>query len=95
MSRAELQRFVTDAKADPALTAEARAVGETAEGLVAFARARGYAVDLKDLPPEARGQRGNAIAGPGSRQNSYNAVGDRWGFWGSRNAPRPLTTDRL
>lgn len=91
MSRSELARFVADTKRDSALAREARRAGETAEGLVAFARAHGYAVDLSDLPGEARGQRGNAIAGPGPRSDK----GDRWGFWGSRNAPRPLTTDRL
>jgi hypothetical protein len=91
MSRCELARFVADTKGDADLERAARIAGETAEGLIAFARARGYAVELSDLPGEARGQRGNAIAGPGSHANS----GDRWGFWGSRNAPRPLTTDRL
>ncbi|MDA0701861.1 MAG: Nif11-like leader peptide family natural product precursor [Proteobacteria bacterium] len=90
MSRKELARFIADAKGDAALERNAGIAGETAEGLVAFARARGYAIDLGDLPGEARGQRGNAIAGPGDRGGA-----DRWGFWGSRNAPRPLTTDRL
>lgn len=93
MSRSELARFIADTKSDADLERAARGAGETAEGLVAFARARGYVVALGDLPDEARGRRGNAIAGPGPRKD--NGGGDRWGFWGSRNAPRPLTTDRL
>lgn len=91
MSSTELGRFVADAKADEALWLSAQAAGETAEGLVAFARARGYAFEITDLPTEARGQRGNAVGGPGPADRQ----GDRWGFWGSRNAPRPLTPDRL
>lgn len=88
MSRTELARFIADTKGDSDLEREARMAGESTEGLIAFALARGYGVTLSDLPGEARGQRGNAIAGPGRDA-------DRWGFWGSRNAPRPLTTDRL
>ena len=87
MSRDELARLVADARLDGELEDRARVQGASAEALVAFARSRGYAVALSDLPDEARQVRGNTIGGVGPA--------DRFGFWGSRNAPRRYKKDRL
>ncbi len=87
MSKQALERLVTDAADDPDLQDAASAAGVTAEGLVAFARSRGYEVALADLPAEARQVRGNTVGGVGKA--------DRYGFWGSRSAPRRYKKDRL
>jgi len=87
VSKQALERFVADAGRDVSLQEAATAAGATAEGLVAFARSKGYEVTLADLPVEARQVRGNAVGGIGEA--------DRFGFWGSRSAPRPYKKDRL
>ncbi len=87
MSKQALERFIADAACDSGLQDAATAAGATAEGLVVFARSRGYEVALADLPAEARQVRGNTVGGVGKA--------DRYGFWGSRSAPRRYKKDRL
>jgi predicted ribosomally synthesized peptide with nif11-like leader len=56
MSRAELERFVADVKADPKLQADLKERGSGVASVVEIARSRGYEITTQDVRDYVRSQ---------------------------------------
>src|SRR5262245_33615728 len=56
MSRAELERFVADVKADPRLQTDLKERGSGVASLVEIARSRGYEITTQDVRDYVRSQ---------------------------------------
>lgn len=56
MSRAELERFVADVKADPRLQADLKERGSGVASVVEIARSRGYEITTQDVRDYVRSQ---------------------------------------
>ena len=57
MSRAELERFVADVKADPRLQADLKERGSGVASIVEIARSGGYEITTQDVRDYVRSQR--------------------------------------
>lgn len=57
MSKAEVERFVSDLKADPTLQATVREKSADPAGIVAIATARGYDFSLEDVEAHLRARK--------------------------------------
>ncbi len=56
MSRAEVERFISDLKADAKQQAEVQAKAASVPALVQFAKERGYDITIDDIREHARSQ---------------------------------------
>ena len=56
MSRAEIERFVADVKADPRLQADLKERGSGVASVVEIARSRGYEITTQDVRDHVRSQ---------------------------------------
>lgn len=56
MSKADVERFVSDLKADANLQSEVKAKATGIPSLVEFAKGRGYAITAEDIRQHARSQ---------------------------------------